>query len=606
MHKSGADVAKTVQLFFAVVILVAAAAWAFKTNETNRSERMKQQRYAEEADNMTLTLQQMMHAKAKATTALAITLAQNGGLAELIGDGAEAKNYFDDYVKKIREQTPYQNVWVELVDGEGKAVYQSWRTETLPKALALPGESGTQASETLFVNRSDLLFAASVPVLSSGHIAGHLRVFMHFNSIAKALQAIGIGMLVTVPPELSGRITDGFSGHEVGDFYIALRDVPETLLHGMSEAQIRAYCRGERIHFHDGNLLVTEQLRDADGAPTGCVMLFRPLDAVETHDISLFAWRNLFLFSLVGAGVLTVFAMIVFEVLRRQRRYYKDILDTSSNIVVVTDGSMILDVNRTFFGYFPQYRDLEEFKRKHRCVCEFFVEEEGFLHRQMEGKNWVAYLLDHPHRRHLAKIMVGGRARIFNVKASCLPHTRPVRTSVIFSEITKEWEDEQELERISLSDPLTGVYNRRYFDSHFSDELSRSRRYGSTLSLIMFDIDHFKRINDIYGHDVGDSVLKQLTASVRQTVRQHDRLCRVGGEEFVIILPNTSLQNAEQFAERIRQEIAQATWERDGRVTISLGVHECRDDESAEAAYAAVDRALYLAKRDGRNCVRSR
>lgn len=605
MQKGGTEAVRTVQLFFAAVALVVVASWVFKTNETVRSERLKQQRYVEDAGSMKVTLQQMMRAKMKATSALAVTLAQNSELAALIGEPAAAQNYFDVYVRKMREQTPYKNVWIELVDAEGRVVYQSWRTGTMPEALALPGEASGRMSETLFVNRGDLLFAASVPILSSENIAGHLRVFTHFNSIAKSLQDVGVRMLVTVPAPLGGRITEGFSGHWVGKYYIALRKMPLGVSQGLSEARIDTYCGGKAVQLHGGNLVVVEQLKDADGAGAGCVILFKPLDAVETHDISLFAWRNLFLFSLVGAGVLIMFAVIVFEVLRRQRRYYKDILDTSSNIVVVTDGSMIVDVNRTFFDYFPMYADLEDFKREHRCICEFFVEEKGFLHKEMEGENWVTYLLEHPYRRHIAKLAVGGNTAVFNVKASRLPHARPVRTSVIFSEMTKEWEDERELERISLSDPLTGVYNRRYFDSRFGEELSRSRRYGYPLSLIMFDIDHFKRINDFYGHDVGDGVLKQLTASIYQKVRQHDRLCRVGGEEFVIILPNTNLQNAEQFAERIRLEIAQTSWERDGGVTISLGVHECRDNESAEAAYAAVDKALYLAKRDGRNCVRS-
>jgi diguanylate cyclase (GGDEF)-like protein len=165
----------------------------------------------------------------------------------------------------------------------------------------------------------------------------------------------------------------------------------------------------------------------------------------------------------------------------------------------------------------------------------------------------------------------------------------------------------RELERLATTDPLTGVYNRRYFMDFATKEYLRSQRYAHLFSVIQMDIDHFKKINDTYGHAVGDEVLKAFTLTCQEALRESDVLGRIGGEEFSIILPETEKEGALIVAERIRRSIAELKVdENDQRIhfTVSSGVTNLRpDDRGIEAVLRRGDEALYLAKNGGRNKV---
>lgn len=168
----------------------------------------------------------------------------------------------------------------------------------------------------------------------------------------------------------------------------------------------------------------------------------------------------------------------------------------------------------------------------------------------------------------------------------------------------------EDLRSQSIRDPLTGLYNRRFLDETLDREISRTRRTGNPLSLIIFDIDHFKRFNDKWGHDAGDAVLVALAESMGERAREMDLLCRLGGEEFLAVLPRTSIDDALVVAERMRQVAAELPLRHAGqqleRVTLSLGVACCpKHAEQSDALIRAADQALYRAKRGGRNRVES-
>ncbi len=157
------------------------------------------------------------------------------------------------------------------------------------------------------------------------------------------------------------------------------------------------------------------------------------------------------------------------------------------------------------------------------------------------------------------------------------------------------------LEYDTSHDPLTGLLNRRAYDLAIASEIARFTRYDVPVSLILFDVDFFKRINDKYGHKVGDSVLKQLANQVLSSVRNIDSVYRVGGEEFAIVCPDTSAKGAHQLSEKIRKIIEQSEFDVVGQVTISLGVAQFGGLLNADSFYQNADKALYLAKNNGRN-----
>jgi diguanylate cyclase (GGDEF)-like protein/PAS domain S-box-containing protein len=153
------------------------------------------------------------------------------------------------------------------------------------------------------------------------------------------------------------------------------------------------------------------------------------------------------------------------------------------------------------------------------------------------------------------------------------------------------------------TDPLTGISNRSKFNDMLNTEIHRATRFNTSLSLIMFDIDDFKKINDNYGHHVGDNVLREVTALVAQYVRIHDLFARWGGDEFMIMVANTAINNARQLAEKLRCNIDNHVFQGGQHVTCSFGVAQLGISENDDLLTKKVDNALYRAKELGRNRV---
>jgi diguanylate cyclase (GGDEF)-like protein len=178
---------------------------------------------------------------------------------------------------------------------------------------------------------------------------------------------------------------------------------------------------------------------------------------------------------------------------------------------------------------------------------------------------------------------------------------------IYIQDVTEIAAYERMLKEMNVRDALTGIYNRRFLENKLMEEFRRYRRYGSRFSLIMFDIDHFKRVNDTYGHQCGDFVLRSISSRISSIIRNVDYLARYGGEEFCCILPETELAPAMVVAERFRKEIMNQECiynENIIKVTISLGVSTV-DEKTAsyEDVLKLADRSLYLAKESGRNTV---
>ncbi len=180
------------------------------------------------------------------------------------------------------------------------------------------------------------------------------------------------------------------------------------------------------------------------------------------------------------------------------------------------------------------------------------------------------------------------------------------------------WADELEaryqmkLAEGAMQDPLTGLYNRRHFEERLGSELAAAQRHGRPVSLLMVDVDHFKSINDRYGHLAGDEALKMVSFVLRGAVRKEDVLARYGGEEFVVIARETGLDGAQSLGERIRRAVEKSRCAYQGHalgvtvsigVTVSVGLSEFVSGRTERELLEAADRALYLAKQAGRNRV---
>jgi diguanylate cyclase (GGDEF)-like protein len=161
----------------------------------------------------------------------------------------------------------------------------------------------------------------------------------------------------------------------------------------------------------------------------------------------------------------------------------------------------------------------------------------------------------------------------------------------------------QELERLAIHDRLTGLYNRRKLDESLDQEIERAARYNRPLSVIMLDLDHFKKVNDTCGHPAGDAVLVEAAVRLKKALRANDTVGRWGGEEFLIFCPETALTAAVGLAERLRQTFADQDFPEAGCLTASFGVAAYRSEDLPNKLLSRADNALYRAKNNGRNRV---
>ncbi len=184
------------------------------------------------------------------------------------------------------------------------------------------------------------------------------------------------------------------------------------------------------------------------------------------------------------------------------------------------------------------------------------------------------------------------------------PMTDDLGNTIGYTAISQNITDKKRVEELSVTDQLTQLHNRRYLENNFQKEIKRSKRTKESFCVIMLDIDHFKEVNDSYGHDVGDRVLIAISGIVSAHLRETDILGRWGGEEFLIICPHTSNDEAFRFAEKLKTEIETIAIETVGHKTCSFGVAEFDiAEEGFNEVLKRADEALYDAKSNGRNCV---
>jgi two-component system cell cycle response regulator len=184
-----------------------------------------------------------------------------------------------------------------------------------------------------------------------------------------------------------------------------------------------------------------------------------------------------------------------------------------------------------------------------------------------------------------------------------------VRTQIRKKRYTERLRDNVQMSiEMAITDPLTGLHNRRYMETHVKTLVDQAAARGRPLAIMILDIDYFKSINDSWGHDTGDDVLREFAIRIKKSIRGIDLACRYGGEEFVVVMPETDMAVATMVAERLRRAIAGEPFAiqqgaRSIDVTISIGIAELGRDETAARVLKRADQALYRAKRDGRNRV---
>jgi len=281
----------------------------------------------------------------------------------------------------------------------------------------------------------------------------------------------------------------------------------------------------------------------------------------------------------------------------------RSILDSQENMILVMDQDKLSSANKTLLDFFG-LEVVDDFYKKYHYVSESFIDSNNYFY-PMEHKNWIEDINKLDDIKKVVSIKnIKGDDRIFqvNIKTFFFNTTHFV---VSFTDITDLKQYTYKLKYQATHDNLTKLFNRQKLNEEFDKEILREERYGHGLSLIMLDIDDFKKINDTYGHDKGDVVLIEISNIILKSIRKTDIAARWGGEEFMVLLPETNLNNSLTIAESIRSNIESFIFsELTKNVTVSIGVASFQNDTyDKDSIIKYVDIALYNAKNDGKNRV---
>lgn len=589
-------------------LLLTAAVYYYANHKLRHQVLQAHQQQTQEA------IQALMARQRDSSMTLTLSLSENPLLQNLLDDSVQDDDVerLDDLVERLNSQNGFQDIWVQLQDVRGHSVYRSWTKEVGDSLTGLRSEvreflQNPQPRHTISVGKFTMSFKSMRPVRNAqGQLLGLVEVITHFSPLTQSLQVDrAVESVLLVDKRYRAQLTDPISGQFVEDYYVVNPQVDSARLQRVEQYGVERLTMLQDYLYVPPYIVTRIPLLDATGQTMAHWLTFTPQKQIDFTQASWVMQKYLF----ISLGTILVLLLAFSLYMSKhqsdgKRRYYRQIIDSVSEIIYITNQQRIVDVNRHFFEFFDDATSIDEFVKRHQCVCEMFVEEEGYLQPKMDGLFWLEYVLAHPEKTHKAKILRQGRAYVFLVKVQQMQGLKETLYNVLMQDITQIEAYERELKQLTITDALTGVGNRLACNQTLEREIQRARRYATPLAVILYDLDHFKKVNDQYGHDVGDQVLKQVTHRVNQQLRETDTLCRFGGEEFLVVLPQTAMDEAADIAERLRVAVTElGSTEVPTRVTVSFGVAELARWDTEFTVLKRVDTALYQAKEKGRNRV---
>jgi len=280
------------------------------------------------------------------------------------------------------------------------------------------------------------------------------------------------------------------------------------------------------------------------------------------------------------------------------------IMDNSNSLIALIEGEYLTLANKPFLT-FLSCSDMRIFLRNYNNLSKIFIEAIDTFSMQdsIRNSDWIAAInkLEESKRIVTLKHPYFG-LNYFSVKITKVPE-HPDSKIVIFSDITSIFEKSKKDEYMAYHDNLTSIYNRQFFNESISRTIYDLQRNNSSTSLLMLDLDFFKKVNDTYGHQVGDDVLVKFTQTITHNIRANDIFARWGGEEFVLLLNYANEEVAYKVAQTLKERISKVNFKEAGQITCSIGLSQFHESDTADTWLSRVDKALYIAKENGRNRV---
>ena len=593
--------------FFAVVLILSGAQWWYQSAKV----KLEHNALLAHEKKVSSDIAAIIADSRDAATVLAITLSANSKVHDILCQTCEPSDFsFSPLLKQLNTHTNFKDVWVQVIDTRGVSLWRSWSDKRNDSLLKVRPELvdilvSPHVDNSLSVGKFTLSFKSSAPVVDTeNQLKGVVEIVSPFSRLAKRLQeAYGIDSVILADKEYRNRLTKAVTGIFIEDFYVVNADASPINKGFLSELGADRFTKFKDYIVQDSNVIGRHVINDAQGERLGYWFTFDKLNNIDFSEVDRVLMQYLY-----GLGLFMALLLVLLVIYNqkqksdRRQRYNRQIIDSASEIIFVATREKIVDVNQHFFDFYSECRNLKDFVKKYSNISNTFEKEDGCLQADMNGVFWLDYVLQNEVMMHKVKINKAGQPYYFSVQARMMKGMHESLINVLLQDITEQELYKNQLEHISQTDALTGVGNRLFFNRNLTKEIQRSHRYHSDLSLLIFDIDLFKNVNDTYGHDVGDQVLIELAQQIQLLLRETDMLCRFGGEEFTIILPETALIEAQQIAERLRVAIASLSIDEfPCPLTLSFGVAQMTKWDTEKTLLKRVDKALYRAKSLGRN-----
>lgn len=288
--------------------------------------------------------------------------------------------------------------------------------------------------------------------------------------------------------------------------------------------------------------------------------------------------------------------------LQKEKEYTQNIIDMQENFIIVTDSIKIVKLNSVVLEFFG-FNSLIEFQNRFGCICSSFQKDQDYfnLTKVEENQLWVNVVLEKLDKNEDVVVKILNKdliEHIFTLKASKFYDL----FIVTLTDITTISQQSKEFEYGASFDSLTKIYNRDFFNKMANIKIDKYKYGRDSFVLVMMDIDHFKNVNDTYGHLVGDEVLIDLSNLIKTHIRENDIFARYGGEEFVLLL-DVNLEKSRYVVEHLRDVIEKKEFNKVSKITCSFGITEYKKNDTINSMIKRADKALYEAKERGRNRV---
>ncbi|WP_245600569.1 diguanylate cyclase [Sulfurospirillum arcachonense] len=287
---------------------------------------------------------------------------------------------------------------------------------------------------------------------------------------------------------------------------------------------------------------------------------------------------------------------------KSKSNHYKASINIFDEIILIKSNKKTHAVNNAFLKFF-NVKDLNEFSKKYDCISKTFIKDDTSIDIDLNSnlENLTRNLDSMDKLQRVVQIQnQKGNIHTLSIKIDKLQKNSDLYI-IILSDITKLQNKVAKFEKKANIDSLTQVYTRQKFDTIYQSEFLRSIRYFNPLTLLIIDIDNFKKVNDTYGHDVGDAVLKEFAKIIFSNVREFDVFARWGGEEFILLLPQTNINSGYKLAEKLRNIIMTSHFDTIDTLTCSIGISTLLKGDKSEYVIKRADNALYKAKNTSRN-----